>query len=84
MASEEFGILETIRDLRSRDPFIPFRIVMTSGEGYLIENSELLAIAKTQVVYCFPRSDRVAHLRINQIASVEELDLKSERKRKRA
>ena len=84
MASGEFGILDTIRHLHGRDPFIPFRIIMTSGDGYRIENSALLAIGKSQVVYCFPHSDRVAHLRLNQIASVEELDLKAERKRKRA
>ena len=73
MAEEEFGVLETIRELRVKEPFIPFRIVMTSGEGYVIENSELLAIGRSQLVYCLPRSDKTAHLRINQIAAVEEL-----------
>jgi len=73
---EELGILQTIRDLRKRDPFVPFRVVMASGEGFLIEDSELLAIGNSQLVYCFPRSDRVAHLRMSQIASVEELEVK--------
>jgi len=79
---EEIGLLETIRDLRSRDPFVPFRITMTSGDDYTVENSELLAIGRSQLVYCLPRSDRVAHLRMNQIASIEELEGRQSRKRK--
>jgi len=83
MASEEdIGVLETIRDLRKRDPFVPFQIIMTSGEGYTIENSELLAIGRSQIVYCFPYSDRVAHLRMSQIASVQELEPKAPAKAK--
>jgi hypothetical protein len=51
MAGEvDMGALETIRDLRKRDPFLPFQIIMASGEGYLIENSELLAIGRSQLV----------------------------------
>ena len=75
MASEnDVGILQTIRDLRRREPFIPFRIVMSSGEAFTVENSELLAIGQSQLVYCLPYSHRVAHLRMNQIVTVEELE----------
>jgi hypothetical protein len=82
MASEEdLGVLETIRDLRRRDPFLPFQIIMASGEGYIIESSELLAIGRSQLVYCLPQSDRVAHLRMSQIASIHELEPKSPRER---
>jgi hypothetical protein len=77
MANEEdLGVLQTIRELRRRDPFVPFRVVMSSGDGYVIEDSELLAIGSSQLVYCYPHSDRVAHLRMSQIASVEELEVK--------
>ena len=79
-AEEDLGVLQTIRDLRRREPFVPFRIVMTSGESYTVENSELLAIGQSQLVYCRPFSDRVAHLRINQIATVEELEAKDEKR----
>ena len=82
MAEEDLGVLETVRDLRRRDPFVPFRIVMTSGESYTIANSELLAIGRSQLIYCFPQSDRVAHLRLNQIAAVEELETKKNGRRK--
>ena len=84
MDKQDLSILETIKEWRIRVPFLPFRIMMTSGEGYEIRNSELLAIGQSQVIYCFPNSDRVAHLRMNQIASVEEFDAKTSRKRKSA
>ena len=35
---ENVSTLDTIRDLKNREPFIPFRIVMTSGDRYLIED----------------------------------------------
>ena len=77
MAEEQdMGVLATIRDLRKREPFTPFRVVMSSGDKYTIEDSELLAIGNSQLIYCFPHSDRVAHLRLNQIAAVEETDEK--------
>ena len=77
MEEADLGVLQTIRDFRSRDQFVPFQVVMTSGDRYAVENSELLAIARSQLIYCFPHSDRVAHLRMSQIASVEELNGKA-------
>ncbi len=74
MSEDDSGVLQTIRELRLRVPFVPFQIVMTSGQGYTIENSELLAIGRSQLVYCVPHSDRVAHFRLTQIASVHELE----------
>ncbi len=81
MDKQELGILETIKEWRIRVPFIPFRIVMTSGQGYDIRHSELLAIGQSQMFYCFPKTDRVAHLRINQVSAVAELAGKATRKR---
>ncbi|MBC7785637.1 MAG: hypothetical protein H7144_17540 [Burkholderiales bacterium] len=72
-AEEELGILQIIRELRSRTPFNPFRIVMGSGESHVVENSELLAIGQSQLIYCKPHSDRVVYLRLNQISEVEDL-----------
>jgi len=66
-------MLENILTLKHRDPFAPFNIVMTGGDRYLIENPDLLAIGKSELAYYFPKSDRVAFLRANQIAAVEQL-----------
>jgi hypothetical protein len=73
MAEHDESTIETIKHLRRRDPFTPFRIVMASGDRYLIENPDALAIASTQVHY-YPRTGLGVHLRINQITVVEEPD----------
>ena len=83
MSEEDLGVLQTIRDLRKRDPFTPFRVVLSSGDAFVIENSELLAIGQSQLIYCLPHSDRIAHLRMSQITAIEELAHKPEQKRRR-
>jgi hypothetical protein len=70
--AENENTLDTIRDLTHRVPFVPFRIVMTSGNRYTIENPETMAITETQIHYYLPKSDKVIHLRLNQIAAIEE------------
>jgi hypothetical protein len=72
MAASEESTLDTILHLKKRDPFIAFRLVVTSGDRYLIENPDALAIARTQLHY-YPRNGLGIHLRINQISAVEEL-----------
>ena len=72
MAEEDVPTLQTIRDLTHREPFIPFGIVMTSGDRYLIEDPDALAIGSSQLFYYLPQSTKSVHLRLNQIAVVEE------------
>jgi hypothetical protein len=71
MAEREESTLDTIRHLKRKDPFISFRIVMTSGDRYLIENPDALAVSSTQLHY-YPRSGLGIHLRLSQITAVEE------------
>ena len=71
MAEREESRLDTVRYLRRKEPFTPFWIVMASGDRYLIENPEALAIAATQIHY-YPRSGMGIHMRMNQIVAVEE------------
>ena len=71
MAGKEETTLDTILSLKRRDPFIPFQIVMASGDRYVIENADALAVASTQLHY-YPRSGMGIHLRLNQITAVEE------------
>jgi hypothetical protein len=57
---------------------------MSSGEKYLIEDPDALAIATSQLHY-FPRGSGVAiHMRLNQISSVEVNGDKSPVKRKKS
>ena len=76
MAQEEETTLDAIRDLKRRSPFIPFRIVMSSGDQFLIQDPDALAIASSQLHYYPPRSGSAVHMRLNQIAAVVEFDEK--------
>jgi len=64
-------MIETIRDLLERDPFQPFRIVISSGDRYDVTNPHLVAIGQTQIFYCYPQSDRISFIRTNQIVAVD-------------
>jgi len=64
-------MLETLHEMLDREPFQPFRIVLTSGDRFEIENPHLVAVGRTQVTIYPPRSDRFAMLRLNQIAAIE-------------
>jgi hypothetical protein len=82
MPGKDESILDTITHLKRQDPFVPFRIVMASGDRYLIENPDALAIATSQLHY-YPSSGMGVHLRLNQIAAVE-VDAERRRSRRRA
>ncbi len=72
MSSETESTIDTIIDLKRKDPFTPFRIVMTSGDQYRIGNGDSLAFGGSQHHYYPGRTDRAVHLRLNQITLVEE------------
>jgi len=63
--------VDVIIHLKRKEPFEPFQIVMTSGDRYVIDNPDALAVAASQLHY-YPRSGLGVHLRLNQIAAVEE------------
>jgi hypothetical protein len=62
---------ETIKEMLDGEPFLPFRIILTSGKEYEISNPYLVALGESQITVYTPKSDRFAILRLNQIASVE-------------
>ena len=66
-------MLDDLKGFLRSDPFIPFRIILTSGSTYDVTTPYQVAIGKTQLDYYFPKSDRKAVLRQNQIASFETL-----------
>jgi hypothetical protein len=70
---EDLNTVDTIRDLKNRDPFVPFVVVMSSGDRYLIEDPDALAIGTQQLFY-YPRTGIGVHMRANQVAAVEELN----------
>lgn len=64
-------MIESILELLRSETFHPFKIVLTSGEVFEVSNPHLIAVGQAVVVVCWPKSDRVSILRLNQIASVD-------------
>lgn len=67
-------MIEAIKELLNKDPFEPFRISLTSGEGFDVRHPDLVAVGESVVHVLFPKSDRFAILRSNQIASVQAIE----------
>lgn len=64
-------VVSAILDLKGRDPFVPFRIVLTSGDKYLIESGENLVEMLAEFFYATPGGEQFVFIRKNQIAAVE-------------
>ena len=64
-------VVSAILDLKNRDPFVPFTIVLASGDRYLIESGDNLVEMVTEFFYATPGGERFAFIRKNQIAAVE-------------
>ncbi|MEM6315156.1 MAG: hypothetical protein AAF743_13770 [Planctomycetota bacterium] len=50
-------------------PFVPFRVVMSSGEGYVVRHPELAICTKNFVIVYDPNGERVGHLSYLHIAA---------------
>ncbi len=61
---------QKMQGLLREEPFVPFAVVMTSGDRYEVTNPFALAIGQTSVTIYPPRSSSVM-LRKSQIVSVE-------------
>jgi hypothetical protein len=84
VAREDITAIDTIRDLKNQEPFERFTIVMSSGDRYVIEDPDALAIGTQQVFY-YPRHPGAGvHLRSNQIGAVEENGSTKRRPRRKA
>jgi len=64
-------IRENIRELLDRDPFVPFRLVMTGGKVYEVVSPNSAALLKSEVFVVFPDGERGAHVPFLHIASIE-------------
>jgi len=66
--------LERLEEFLRREPFIPFRIILTSGTHYDVTSPLMLAIGKSELSCYFPKSDRLAHARLTELAAIETLE----------
>jgi hypothetical protein len=66
---------KTIRELLEREPFIPFEIVMNSGDRIKIEAPGLVTFQDAWLIYMLPRSNSFVQLRMNQLSFIQINDL---------
>jgi hypothetical protein len=64
---------ENIQELLNREPFLPFRLVMTSGKTYEVVSPNSAALLKSEVFVVLPDGERWAHVPFLHIASIETL-----------
>lgn len=62
---------ENIRELLNRDPFLPFRLIMTRGKTYEVVGPNSAVLLKSEVFIIFPDGERWAHVPFLHIASIE-------------
>ena len=65
---------EEILELLNRDPFVPFKIELMSGDRHQIDNPNLVAVGESTIHVMTPKSDRYVIIRLNQIVSTEVLE----------
>ena len=65
------NVVDAITDLKGREPFVPFDIVLTSGDRYRIQRGENLVEMKTEFFYARPGGDSFVFLRKTEIVAVE-------------
>lgn len=64
---------ENIRELLRREPFVPFRLMLSSGRHYDIVDPELAVAMKNEVFLAFADGERWAHVPLLHIAAIETL-----------
>lgn len=69
--AENGNIVNAILELKDREPFQAFRIVLTSGDRYLIENGDNLVEMKNEFFYALPGGENFVFVRKAEIVAVE-------------
>ena len=69
------AMLKDLNKLLDGEPYVPFQVILTSGTIYEVKSPFQLVPEGSKVSYFFARSSRTAFFRINQIVSVETLDV---------
>lgn len=64
---------DNIREFLERDPFVPFRMIMSSGKTYDVMSPRLAVLLKSEVFVAFPDGERWAHVPLLHITAIETL-----------
>jgi hypothetical protein len=70
--SERITLRGELDDLLANDPFVPFEIVMASGDRYRVDGPLNIALGQDIILYA-PPDGRYSALRFNQISSIDAL-----------
>jgi hypothetical protein len=81
---ERASVARTIAELKDAEPFVPFRIVMTSGDKYVIQQSNNFVEMRSEYFYALPDGESFVLLRKNQIAAIEKRTQNGRSRRRRA
>ncbi|HET6247739.1 MAG TPA: hypothetical protein VFE47_08585 [Tepidisphaeraceae bacterium] len=67
-------MLEDLQSLLVREPFVAFRLIMTSGNAYDVRSPYQLVIKNLRIQYFFERNDRMAWLGVIDVAVIETIE----------
>jgi len=68
----QMNAITAILEAKNREPFVPFRIVVASGDKYLIESAGNLVEMRTEFFYALPSGESWVFIRKSQIVAVEQ------------
>jgi hypothetical protein len=69
--------LDQLREMKRNRPFVPFRIVTTGSEAYVVEDRFQFAVGHTEFAYARPAPGGIVRVSADQIAAVEVTEQKS-------
>jgi hypothetical protein len=76
--TEEVGLRSELIKLLDGKPFVPFQIVMSSGDRYRVADPHSVAVGR-DVIMVLPRTGASLTLRFNQVNALHVRDRKSRR-----
>ncbi len=72
--SEQIDVRTEVLKMLDKEPFVPFTIVMASGDRYEVADPHAAAVGQVAVVVVPPRGAGHSVLRLNQISSLDALE----------
>ena len=66
-------IRNNIRELLDRDPFVPFRLVLSSGQQFDVVDPQMTVLLKSEIFIAFPDGERSSLRPLLNVTAVETL-----------
>jgi hypothetical protein len=62
---------ETIKEQLKKQPFVPFKVVLSTGEAFEIRHPEFVIVTKFGMIVAYPDSPRLSICSLLHIANIE-------------